>query len=97
ALLHAFPTRRSSDLIQRDAGASVVQLFDSWAGSLSPTDYRTHIAPHSHAALEEIGVPSIHFGVGTGQFLDDMRLGGIVDAVGVRSEEHTSELQSREN
>ncbi|HTN55691.1 MAG TPA: uroporphyrinogen decarboxylase [Microbacterium sp.] len=69
--------------IQRDAGASVVQLFDSWAGSLSPTDYRTHIAPHSHAALEGIGVPSIHFGVGTGPFLDDMRLGGIVDAVGV--------------
>jgi len=69
--------------IQRDAGASVVQLFDSWAGSLSPDDYRTHIAPHSHAALEGIGVPSIHFGVGTGPFLDDMRLGGIVDAVGV--------------
>ncbi|MGB3376459.1 MAG: uroporphyrinogen decarboxylase [Microbacterium sp.] len=69
--------------IQRDAGASVVQLFDSWAGSLSPADYRTHIAPHSHAALEDIGVPSIHFGVGTGPFLDDMRLGGIVDAVGV--------------
>jgi len=69
--------------IQRDAGASVVQLFDSWAGSLSPTDYRTHIAPHSYAALEGIGVPSIHFGVGTGPFLDDMRLGGIVDAVGV--------------
>jgi uroporphyrinogen decarboxylase len=69
--------------IQRDAGASVVQLFDSWAGSLSPADYRTHIAPHSHAALEGIGVPSIHFGVGTGPFLDDMRLGGIVDAVGV--------------
>ncbi|UNK71199.1 uroporphyrinogen decarboxylase [Microbacterium sp. H1-D42] len=69
--------------IQRDAGASVVQLFDSWAGSLSPTDYRTHIAPHSHAALEGIGLPSIHFGVGTGPFLADMRLGGIADAVGV--------------
>jgi uroporphyrinogen decarboxylase len=69
--------------IQRDAGASVVQLFDSWAGSLSPTDYRAHIAPHSHAALHGIGVPSIHFGVGTGPFLDDMRLGGIADAVGV--------------
>lgn len=69
--------------IQRDAGASVVQLFDSWAGSLSPADYRTHIAPHSHAALDGIGVSSIHFGVGTGPFLDDMRLGGIADAVGV--------------
>ncbi|MEJ1087925.1 uroporphyrinogen decarboxylase [Microbacterium sp. Mu-80] len=69
--------------IQRDAGASVVQLFDSWAGSLSPTDYRTHIAPHSRAALEGIGLPSIHFGVGTGPFLADMRLDGIADAVGV--------------
>src|SRR5690606_3853321 len=69
--------------IQRDAGASVVQLFDSWAGSLSPADYRTHIAPHSHAALDGIGLPTIHFGVGTGPFLADMRLDGIASAVGV--------------
>ena len=69
--------------IQRDAGASVVQLFDSWAGSLSPDDYRTHVAPHSRAALEGIGLPSIHFGVGTGPFLADMRLDGVASAVGV--------------
>lgn len=69
--------------IQRDAGASVVQLFDSWAGSLSTADYRNFVAPHSHVALEGIGVPSIHFGVGTGPFLADMRLGGIADGVGV--------------
>ncbi|WP_447913872.1 uroporphyrinogen decarboxylase [Microbacterium phyllosphaerae] len=69
--------------IQRDAGASVVQLFDSWAGSLSTADYRAFVAPHSHVALEDIGVPSIHFGVGTGPFLADMRLGGIADGVGV--------------
>ena len=69
--------------IQRDAGASVVQLFDSWAGSLSTADYRAHIAPHSKAALEGIGLPSIHFGVGTGPFLADMRLDGVADAVGV--------------
>ncbi|GAA3937638.1 uroporphyrinogen decarboxylase [Microbacterium soli] len=69
--------------IQRDAGAVVVQLFDSWAGSLSPTDYRAHVVPHSTAALEGIGVPAIHFGVGTGPFLADMRLGGVADAVGV--------------
>ena len=68
---------------QRDAGASVVQLFDSWAGSLSPADYRTFVAPHSRAALEDIGIPTIHFGVGTGPFLSDMRLGGIADGVGV--------------
>lgn len=68
---------------QRDAGASVVQLFDSWAGSLSPADYRTFVAPHSTAALDGIGIPTIHFGVGTGPFLADMRLGGIADGVGV--------------
>ncbi|QNA93769.1 MULTISPECIES: uroporphyrinogen decarboxylase [unclassified Microbacterium] len=68
---------------QRDAGASVVQLFDSWAGSLSTSDYRTFVAPHSHAALSGIGLPTIHFGVGTGRFLDDMRLDGVADGVGV--------------
>ena len=69
--------------IQRDAGASVVQLFDSWAGSLNPADYRRFVAPHSHAALAGIGVPTIHFGVGTGPFLADMRLDGVADGVGV--------------
>jgi uroporphyrinogen decarboxylase len=68
---------------QRDAGASAVQLFDSWAGSLNPADYRAFVAPHSRAALEGIDVPKIHFGVGTGPFLADMRLDGAVDAVGV--------------
>lgn len=68
---------------QRDAGASVVQLFDSWAGSLSTADFRTHVAPHSKAALEGIGLPAIHFGVGTGPFLADMKLDGVASAVGV--------------
>jgi uroporphyrinogen decarboxylase len=68
---------------QRDAGAATVQLFDSWAGSLSPTDYRTFVAPHSRAAVDGLGVPVIHFGVGTGPFLADMRLDGVADAVGV--------------
>lgn len=69
--------------IQRDAGASVVQLFDSWAGSLSRADYLAFVAPHSRTALEGIGIPTIHFGVGTGPFLADMRLDGIADGVGV--------------
>ncbi|MEW1962501.1 uroporphyrinogen decarboxylase [Microbacterium sp. NPDC077644] len=68
---------------QRDAGAATVQLFDSWAGSLSPADYRTHVAPHSKAAVEGLGLPVIHFGVGTGPFLGDMRLDGAASAVGV--------------
>lgn len=70
--------------VQVEAGASAVQLFDSWAGSLSPADYRRFIAPHSTRALESVAsVPRIHFGVGTGPILPDMKLGGIADAVGV--------------
>ena len=68
---------------QTDAGASAVQLFDSWAGSLSVADYRSFVAPHSRAALAGIDAPRIHFGVGTAHLLRDMRLDGTVDAVGV--------------
>ena len=68
---------------QISAGASAVQLFDSWAGSLSPAGYREFVAPHSTAALTGHDVPVIHFGVGTGPFLKDMRLGGLANAVGV--------------
>ncbi|WP_194420753.1 uroporphyrinogen decarboxylase [Microbacterium abyssi] len=68
---------------QRDAGAATVQLFDSWAGSLNPADYRAHVAPHSRAAVTDLGLPVIHFGVGTGPFLADMRLDGAASAVGV--------------
>ncbi|MFG6492922.1 uroporphyrinogen decarboxylase [Microbacterium sp. P03] len=76
---------------QVTGGASAVQLFDSWAGSLSPADYREFVAPHSRQALgartgdgsSELTVPRIHFGIGTGPILDDMRLDGLADAVGV--------------
>ncbi len=70
---------------QVDAGASAVQLFDSWAGSLSPADYRTFVAPHSRAAVAALHgvVPVVHFGIGTGPFLSDLRLDGAADAVGV--------------
>jgi uroporphyrinogen decarboxylase len=70
---------------QVDTGASAVQLFDSWAGSLSPADYRAFAAPHSAAAIDVVRgrVPVIHFGVGTGPVLADMRLDGRADAVGV--------------
>jgi len=70
---------------QVNAGASVVQLFDSWAGSLSPDDYATRVAPHSARALaaaKALGVPVIHFGVGTGELLTEMHRVG-ADVVGV--------------
>lgn len=70
---------------QIEAGASAGQLFDSWAGSLSIADYTGHVAPFSARALEPVralGVPLVHFGVGTGELLPHMRDIG-VDAVGV--------------
>lgn len=70
---------------QIEAGASAGQLFDSWAGSLSLADYTRHVAPFSARALDpvhDLGVPLVHFGVGTGDLLAAMRDVG-VDAVGV--------------
>ena len=65
----------ASLLSQVQAGAAAVQLFDSWAGVLSPDQYRRGVAPHSARVLEavgETGVPRIHFGVSTGELLDQM-------------------------
>jgi len=69
--------------VQVDAGASAVQLFDSWAGSLTRADYARHVAPHSRRALDAVAgrVPRIHFGTGTGHLLEDLAVGA--DAVGV--------------
>jgi uroporphyrinogen decarboxylase len=67
------------------AGASAVQLFDSWAGALSPADYRRYVEPASRKVLEglaDLGVPRIHFGVGTGELLGLMAGAG-ADVVGV--------------
>ena len=70
--------------VQIDAGVSVVQLFDSWAGALSAADYEEFVLPHSRAVLEPLKglVPRIHFGVGTGELLALMRSAG-ADVVGV--------------
>ncbi|HET9143508.1 uroporphyrinogen decarboxylase [Actinophytocola sp.] len=64
------------------AGVDAVQLFDSWAGALSERDYRELVAPHSAKVLAGLGVPRIHFGVGTGELLGAMRTAG-ADVVGV--------------
>jgi uroporphyrinogen decarboxylase len=72
-------------LVQVEAGASAVQLFDSWAGVVSPQDYRRAILPHTSrifAALQPSGVPRIHFGVGTGELLGLLGEAG-ADVVGV--------------
>ncbi len=69
---------------QVDAGVAAVQLFDSWAGALSPADYAEFALPHSRAVLAPLAgrVPRIHFGVGTGELLTAMRSAG-ADVVGV--------------
>jgi uroporphyrinogen decarboxylase len=70
--------------IQVGAGASAVQLFDSWAGALSEADYRHYVLPHSTAVLAGLpaDVPRIHFGVGTGELLGAMAVAG-ADVLGV--------------
>jgi uroporphyrinogen decarboxylase len=70
---------------QVQAGASAVQLFDSWIGALSPEDYRELVLPATRrvfAGLADLDVPRIHFGVGTGELLPLMADAG-ADVVGV--------------
>ncbi len=83
--------RRLADLsstfleTQVAAGAQAVQLFDSWAGSLSAADYLRYVQPHSAAVLNRVrqsGVPTIHFGVGTSELLELMASAG-ADVIGV--------------
>ena len=71
--------------VQAEAGASAVQLFDSWVGAVPRADYERLVQPHSAAALaavDGLGVPKIHFGVGTGELLPAMGAAG-ADVVGV--------------
>ncbi|MEU2234592.1 MULTISPECIES: uroporphyrinogen decarboxylase [Streptomyces] len=71
--------------VQIEAGASAVQLFDSWVGALAPADYRRSVMPASTKVFDAVagyGVPRIHFGVGTGELLGLMGEAG-ADVVGV--------------
>lgn len=66
-------------------GAAALQVFDSWAGTLSPPDYERFVLPHSRRVFAEVAdldVPRIHFGVGTGELLGLMAEAG-ADVVGV--------------
>jgi uroporphyrinogen decarboxylase len=65
--------------LQLDAGVDAIQVFDSWAGALSLSDYRRHVQSHSarvFGALAEYGVPMTHFGVGTAELLGAMSAAG---------------------
>jgi uroporphyrinogen decarboxylase len=97
SLMHAEPAvwdallERLADLAvaslrsQVEAGARAVQVFDSWAGALSVGDYERRVLPFSRRVFEgvaDLGVPRIHFGVGTGELLGLMAAAG-ADVVGV--------------
>lgn len=78
--------------LQISCGASAAQLFDSWAGSLSPTDYRERVAPYSALAIARAreaispttgkAAPMIHFATGSARLLPQMLAAG-AQAVGV--------------
>lgn len=82
---------------QARAGASALQLFDSWCGELSPRDYERYVLPYTKRTIEIArggGVPIILFGVGTGGLLELMRSTG-PDVVGIdwRTELATARLR----
>jgi uroporphyrinogen decarboxylase len=70
---------------QIKAGVQAIQLFDSWAGALSPAEYERFALPATRSVLDgiaDLGVPSILFGVGTGELLGAMGSAG-ADVVGI--------------
>jgi len=66
------------------AGAEVVQVFDSWAGALSPQDYKEFVFPHSQRVFQELSstIPAIHFATGTSGILELMQEAG-GDIIGI--------------
>jgi uroporphyrinogen decarboxylase len=63
---------------QADAGAQVLQIFDSWVGNLGPHDYRRFVLPHMQRLFHQLrpNVPVIHFGTDTGSLLELQRQAG---------------------
>jgi uroporphyrinogen decarboxylase len=79
--LAAFLASTMADYLtaQIEAGASAIQVFDSWVGALSAEDYREFVLPHSRTIFERLrptGAPVIHFGVGTATLLEALREAG---------------------
>ncbi len=60
------------------AGVQAVQIFDTWVGCLGSEDYRRFVLPYTRLLMQGItpGTPIIHFGTGTGIFLEEMRDAG---------------------
>lgn len=82
---------------QVQAGASAVQIFDSWSGSLSAADYDLYVAPAVRRLFDQIadlGVPRILFGVGTHHLLENMRASG-AEAIGLDWRTPLSEAAAR--
>jgi len=82
---------------QVEAGVQAVQVFDSWAGSLSEQTYREAVLPVSQrlfAEIEELGVPRIHFAVNAGHLMEAMAESGC-DAMGVDWRTPLSEARRR--
>jgi len=66
-------------IAQIEAGVDAVQVFDSWVGALNARDYREFILPHTRRIFDRLAafdVPTIHFGVGTGAILAELREAG---------------------
>ncbi|MDP7276509.1 MAG: uroporphyrinogen decarboxylase [Planctomycetaceae bacterium] len=63
---------------QAEAGCQLVQIFDSWAGCLSPDDYRRYVLPHSRRLIESLpeGLPVAHFLTGNPALLPLQREAG---------------------
>ncbi len=80
ALMDKLTTMIANYLVaQIEAGADVVQLFDSWVGALSPSVYRQYVLPYAKRIFDTVkttGVPAIHFGTGTASLLEIMTEAG---------------------